>query len=426
MRVNDALCALWVMGCFLGTTFPVGCGGPEALKLNPPPLFDEENDGPDIEAEIEPALEEPRGNESAAISLETVLIGCFAFDNACRPLQGVTVTSGQGDIAVTDDTGFVVLPTTVQADTVVIKFQKAGFVTETKLVNLLSGDAPFAEMVMRPGTASYTLDDPGDGGTVNFDRGSITFSPNAFEGMNTLAMSQLTVKVRTIDVTSNDILTAPGDFSGVDESGANVWLNTFGMISVELENNFGGPVYFSKGAKVDMELLLPETIEMAEGTVIPAWHFDEAEGKWVEEGEWTVAPWSRHPEKMAARTTVKHFSWWNIDYPMEVTCIRGTVRLCDGSPAVKTQVLAAGNDYFTVLAASTDEDGAFCVLARVNSSVTVSTTIFDGTSLLTTAETIKTPSTPGTCGGENCYHVELSLPCEGEPGYTDKKILCSR
>jgi hypothetical protein len=172
--------------------------------------------------------------------------------------------------------------------------------------------------------------------------------------------------------------------------------------------------------------LVPEGVEVSTSRSVPAWHFDEKSGKWVEEGEWMVGPWSQDPERQVFKSTVRHFSWWNVDVPMEVTCVQGKVTLCDGSPVGGAQVLAVGNDYFAVLTDVTDGEGNFCVLARVGSSVTLSTTIFDGTTLLTTSrDNLSTPSTPGSCFGGGCMEVNLALPCEGDPGFNDKPKLCS-
>ena len=72
-------------------------------------------------------------------------------------------------------------------------------------------------------------------------------------------METLIVKVRVIDVEGSDIVNAPGDFSGIDASGSDVWLESYGMLSVELENADGVEVSFTKSGSAEVEMLLPES-----------------------------------------------------------------------------------------------------------------------------------------------------------------------
>jgi hypothetical protein len=432
MKTRGVVCALGLLCFIVFSAFPSGCGLMGTPELDPTPLFGDQASEDDVEDPRTP--ENDPGNEPAEsvgpgmppVYLETIEVGCFAFDDECQPIAGVTVTSGKGDGGVTNSEGFCSLSIGTQADKVLIKFQMDGYATDTKFINLLAGDAPFADIVLKAEPNEYSLDTPGEGGTVVFDQGSITFSPNTFKDPESPEMKKVFVKVDTLDVTGNDILNAPGDFSALTQEGEAVWLETFGMVSVKVTNSFGQKVQFAKGAKVNLELLVPQGVEFEIGTEVPSWHYDASKNKWVEEGKWTAKPWSQDPRTTAFSTTVKHFSWWNIDYPMQVTCIQGTVKLCNGRPAMKTQVLATGHDYFTVLSDITNDSGEFCILAKVNSTVTISTTIFDGTALVTASAEVETPLTPALCGEGDCIQVDLKLPCEGDPGYGGKKILCSR
>ena len=311
-------------------------------------------------------------------------VGCLVFDETCQFVQGVTASTSVGGSCYTDSKGFCWLEVDTAAEEQVIHFNKQGFLQTTKRISLSAGDAPFAQAMMVPEPAEGVDLEVADGGTITFDNGSITFPANALAGAGGGALEQATVRVRSVDVTSSDILSAPGDFTGISETQNMVFLESFGMLSVEILDGKGLPANFVKGAAAQVELLVPDNTSHTEGTVVPGWHFDETSSHWMLEGEWVVAPWTQDPSKMAYTTKANHFSWVNVDVPFVTTCIEGKVTLCDGQPAAGAEVLALGQTYYSVLHANANTNGEYCVLARGDSILSLSVTVFDGTNVVAT------------------------------------------
>lgn len=352
-------------------------------------------------------------------------VECVAFDGACEPLEGVTVSSASKFTCQTDLKGRCSLKAALGTGMQVLHFKKEGYLSAASNFEFVDDTPSVTQVMMVPEPADGTDLKVGDGGVVVFDNGSVTFPPNALVSGGGGELEQVSVRVHSLDVTSSDILSAPGDFTGTSATQATVLLESFGMLSVEILDGKGLPAKFVKGAGAQVELLVSDSITHPEGTVVPGWHFDDASLRWVQEGDWTVAPWSQDPSKMVYTTEVEHFSWWNIDVPMEMTCIAGKVTLCNGYPAAGAEVMAVGQDYNSVLTTFTDQGGEYCVLAKVDSVVNVSATSPDGTTVLVAAaHGIETSDEPGTCADGSCVEVDLVLPCEGEPGYDEVNMLC--
>lgn len=352
-------------------------------------------------------------------------VECVALDGACELLEGVSVTSTSGETCTTDLRGRCVLQAPTGTGKQVLHFKKEGYLSAASNFEFVDDSPSVTQVMMVPEPADGTDLKVGDGGVVVFDNGSVTFPPNALVSGGGGELEQVSVRVHSLDVTSSDILSAPGDFTGTSATQATVLLESFGMLSVGILDGKGLPAKFVKGAGAQVELLVSDNITHPEGTVVPGWHFDDASLRWVQEGDWIVAPWSQDPTKMVYTTEVEHFSWWNVDVPMEVTCIAGKVTLCNGHPAAGAEVMAVGQDYNSVLTTFTDQEGEYCVLAKVDSVVNVSATSPDGTTVLVaTANGIETSDEPGTCAQGNCVEVDFVLPCEGEPGYDEVNMLC--
>ena len=417
MNARGVICARWFWA-FLLTALLVACGGPgeNDFQSGEPLLVPEDP--------VEEAAWHP-GDSGKGVHVGFIDVACRAMTSDCRPLAGVTVQTSTGALNVTDEEGFALISVPDNIPTVVVQYQKEGFDKEKRLVKL-KDDRMASAVVLSRAAEPLELDNPGAGGTVTFAGGSITFPPNSFWGVGDEAMETLVVKVRVIDVEGNDIANAPGDFSGIAADGSDVWLESYGMISVVMENADGVEVSFTKSGHAKVELVLPESARFRVGDEVPAWHFDETSEKWIEEGHWEVAPWSQDPEQLVIKATVTHFSWWNADNPMEVTCIRGRVTLCDGRPASYVKVSSVGQDYSSVIPGYTGGDGDYCLLARVGSTVELSAALFDGFEFLyAKSPSFNTTNQAATCSTPFCTEIDLVLPCVEVVVSSEEDMLCA-
>jgi len=111
---------------------------------------------------------------------------------------------------------------------------------------------------------------------------------------------------------SSTFNTMPGALIAQNENGEAQFLQTFGMMGVEMTDPTGEPLQLREGVKARLNFPLSSALNSSAPETIPLWHFDETNGKWVEEG---VAQKS-NGQYIAE---VAHFSWWNCDIPFNFT-----------------------------------------------------------------------------------------------------------
>jgi len=151
------------------------------------------------------------------------------------------------------------------------------------------------------------------------------------------------------DPTDPDLgISMPGNLTGILLDESEVQLGTYGMIAVELETANGVSLQLADGKKATLNFPVPSSLSPPE--TIPLWSFDEADGKWVQDGE------ANHLDGFY-RAEVSHFSFWNCDAPFPLVNIEGRI-LYNGSPVsnfpitIKVENLTSGYGH-------TDGEGFF-------------------------------------------------------------------
>ncbi len=120
-------------------------------------------------------------------------------------------------------------------------------------------------------------------------------------------------------------LSMPGDLRALSLENQLVQLATFGMIGVELESDSGQKLQLASGIEATLEFPLAADLASNASADIPLWHFDEANGYWMEDGVATL-----DGNKYVAQ--VSHFSFWNCDAPFPVVPFKAQVVDEDGDP----------------------------------------------------------------------------------------------
>lgn len=128
------------------------------------------------------------------------------------------------------------------------------------------------------------------------------------------------------------------------------------------------------GILKDMDTSTPDVID------VPMYYFDEATGEWVADGYGTLEDGEGTAIDAATLATITsstptftgnlyamsqatHFSYWNVDYPVEDhACVSGTITDAEGAPVSGARVSVAGLSYTgTSSTIITDANGRFCV-----------------------------------------------------------------
>ncbi|MCR5498562.1 MAG: carboxypeptidase-like regulatory domain-containing protein [Paludibacteraceae bacterium] len=123
-----------------------------------------------------------------------------------------------------------------------------------------------------------------------------------------------------------------GDMSGVTADGKSVILVSYGMVEVTLKDSVGQKLQLREGEESTLTFPFPDGFaEDQKYDKIPLWYFDEEKGTWIEEGIAT-----KNGDTYVGN--VKHFSWYNLDYPSTRATIKGRVTNKDGKPLPHVRV----------------------------------------------------------------------------------------
>lgn len=308
--------------------------------------------------------------------------------------------------------------------TVVIAFRMDGFAPLYRTIDVAPGaDIPLSVTLREMDTLDCAVAD-----TCNIDgnRLSITGLPDGFSG-----------GARVFNpVTESDAF--PGGFN--DSTGALLLSGTFAV--VELEDDLGDPIS-DLPSPVELRMAFPQdtwsiVVDITPGNAqidVPMYAFDESLGTWVAEGmgvledadgvlllEADVALLKNgtYDGTVYARSTVNHFSYWNVDWPIEShTCITGTIVDENGNPAEGATVTVSGVTYGgTSTPQTVGPDGTFCVDVMkseivgedvdqdgiTNETQQISIRVFHEGQIYD-GGTFDSPETQGTCSAGTCTNL---------------------
>ncbi len=240
-------------------------------------------------------------------------------------LSDATVTV-HGQTTTTDENGTATLDLAIPNDLtqVVAKFEKDGFVTQSILVNTQNLSNVGARLLAIKQEVSVSNIEQAQTIQAHELNASIAIAENAFVTPDgAVATGAVTVQFTPWDIQSDDLNAMPANGVARDTEGNIVNLISAGMITATFIDENGQELQLASGQTADIQMDLPlssinnQTLTI--GTEIPMWHFDEAEGLWVEEGVGYVVASNTSPTGLAVQATVSHFSTWNWDFKFENT-----------------------------------------------------------------------------------------------------------
>lgn len=171
------------------------------------------------------------------------------------------------------------------------------------------------------------------GGNVDLPNGTqLTFQANSIKVKSTGAAYTGNVKVYTayIDPTRSDISTmVPGSFMAQDASNLYT-LQSAGMIAVDLESDAGEALQLVTDKPATIKMPIPASLLSKAPNSIDTWSLND-KGIWQKEG---TATRSGNNYEMQA----SHFSFWNLDVPMNAIYLTLHVQDQNGNPVINSMV----------------------------------------------------------------------------------------
>jgi hypothetical protein len=257
----------------------------------------------------------------------------IVVDENNRPVQGAAVTSGT-NTTTTDRYGvFRFNNINLSKANGYVKVTKTGYFTGSRTFISTTGRTHNVRIKLLPKTNAGNFAGAA-GGTINITGGGKLVIPaNAITDAGSAYAGTVNVAMTWIDPTSTDLPNIiPGDLRGVTTTNEERGLQTFGMLGVELTGNSGQALKIATGKTAELTFPIPASLQGNAPATIDLWNFDEATGRWKQEGTAT-----KSGSNYIAQ--VSHFSFWNCDAPFPLVEVCMTiVSSVDNVPLNNVQV----------------------------------------------------------------------------------------
>jgi hypothetical protein len=245
-------------------------------------------------------------------------------------LKDATVTNGT-QTTTTDANGvFSFDKVNMVKGRAVLKITKTGYIDIVRTTT--DADGEFLDIVMiseQSGSTTSQTFSSGTTATMNvYDQaGSGTAMkvelPAGYKNASTgeTYTGQVNANMVYLDPDSKDFSASMpgGDLAAVRLDGSEAQLVSYGMVKVELTGKNGEKLQLADGDEATVTFSIPTTLAGNTPAIIPLWSFNETTGLWEEEGEATL-------QGDVYIGKVKHFSWWNLDYPYSRAELKVTVK----------------------------------------------------------------------------------------------------
>ncbi|MFZ9660461.1 MAG: LamG-like jellyroll fold domain-containing protein [Chitinophagaceae bacterium] len=249
----------------------------------------------------------------------------FIFDVNNQPLSGAFVNAGDRSTATNEEGVFFIDQASVSAYNAVVTITKPGYFTCVKSLRLSAGDDNVikVQLVEKKLSGAFAAK---DGGTVSLESGtSVSIPANGLvDGLSSQPYTgNVKVYMHWMDPSNVNILNQmPGELRGINTSGDERMIITYGMTTVELEGEEGQKLQLAKGTEAKLTFEVPTNMEIQAPLNIPLWYYDEKNGRWFEEGMAKLIDGKYEGQ-------VKHFTTWNCDAPYDQPMIKFCLKVKD-------------------------------------------------------------------------------------------------
>lgn len=258
---------------------------------------------------------------------DTANIQGYIFDLNNKPISGASIVSGDKTATSNEQGVFFIDNAVVSATNAVVKISKPGFFNCVKSFRLSEDEDNVIKVQLVEKKLSGTLSSLTGGKVENGLGTSVTLSAKGFIDESTGKVYSGNVKVfmHWLDPSKENILyQMPGELRGINSSGEERMIITYGMTTVELEGDGGQKLQLAKGAEAKIVFEIPAEMQVSAPKTIPLWYYDENKGRWLEEGAAKLVN-GRY------EGVVKHFSTWNCDAPYEQPMKKFCIKIKDDS-----------------------------------------------------------------------------------------------
>jgi len=337
---------------------------------------------------------EKSDDNSSKGTMQSITMQGIVSDNTGKALSGVKVTTGTASAVTGGDGKFTFSQAEVVNKRVVIKFEKTGYFTLTRS-GVKQGDM-FIEAVLQPtGNSDITLEttfESSEGKTLEVPKGmKVKIAPSSicyadgkpFNGKVKANMLYLDPNHENF----SDMM--PGGDLLALQNNEEVLLISWGMTNVVLTDESNKPLQLDAPAEVTYPI--PDGMKNNPPPTIPLWHFDEAKGIWIHDGEATL-----RGDVYVGK--VNHFSWSNLDEPKKRATVFGRVTYIDGKWYYWKPVKVGPNKV------TTNSKGEFTTYVPENTEVEIEITE-DGKKV--------TKPVPPTPGGDEIKDFTIVIPWDG-------------
>ncbi|MFC4635578.1 hypothetical protein ACFO3O_16830 [Dokdonia ponticola] len=283
-------------------------------------------------------------------------------------ISGALVSVGAQSVSTDGNGIFSVSNALVNEQFAYLRVTAFGYVTSGRALRPTDGTNRIKLMLLSADvTATVTSGVPetvqlGNGTSVALPGDYIDENGNPYTG-------SVDVILDFLDPASQDLdAVMPGMLYAEDVEGDEVYLETFGMISVELRDASGNELNIDPNSPAELRFPLDAALQGVAPATIPLWSFDDTLGYWIEDGEATL----QGNEYVGQ---VSHFSFWNCDAPFPVVDFCTTVLDDNGNPLANTTVHITSPNSPYPRSGITDQNGQVC--GKVPSGLTMTIEVVD-------------------------------------------------
>lgn len=234
----------------------------------------------------------------------------LVVDEQGNPIQGATITLENEEIETDVFGTFRFQNKTMNQQGTFVKIEKEGYFKSGR--RFFPHDAETShikvELLRKEFDQSFQTS---SGGNIEFSNGGqVNFSPNSIRYENGETYTgEVKVALKWLNPISNSTFDQmPGALQGVNLDGDELALETYGMIAVELESPAGDALNIAYGKTAELKMPIPDELLNNAPEEIPLWSFNYKYGVWAEDGKALL-------QNGFYIGNVRHFSFWNCDYP---------------------------------------------------------------------------------------------------------------
>ncbi|OYV01721.1 MAG: hypothetical protein CFE45_03635 [Burkholderiales bacterium PBB5] len=286
--------------------------------------------------------------------------------NTGAGVAGVTVSAGAVQ-TTTDASGNFSLGGLAVADRQPVVFTSTTHAESVRVATVRTGSSTDVQARLQPVGASAAVDVAAGGSvSVTGSTARVTLPADGVQRSDgSVPSGNMTVRLTAINPGIDSTL-MPGDFTTL-VSGTAAPIESFGAINVALSDSAGSALNLRSGRSAVIRIPVGSRNGSPPST-IPLFYFDNASGRWVQEGTATLVG---SGTSAYYEGTVTHFSTWNADQVYNTVRITGCVADAAGLPVSGAQVVSDGVDYSGTSNATTDASGQFVLSMRKDSTATL-------------------------------------------------------